>query len=263
MLHGLNDWHLTWRRVAPALATKRRLLMPDLAGHGRSERPNASYELTWHSRLIAKWFEAIGLQRVDVLGHSLGIRSFDICQLRPRHAGTADSALTGAVLRSIALARRSTTRGVLVAASLALGACGSDKQTNGMRACTEIGCVDGLSLPFSRPFREPGSYRLTLELDGASVTCQATLPFAGCTGGGSCSAPQVLLEQSGCALPSSEHTLTGLRITSTPANVRVRVDRDGAPVATGDFSPTYTRSQPNGEGCPPICQQASATLVVP
>ena len=72
MLHGLNDWHLTWRRVAPALATKRRLLMPDLAGHGRSERPNASYELAWHSRLIAEWFEAIGLQKVDVLGHSYG-----------------------------------------------------------------------------------------------------------------------------------------------------------------------------------------------
>jgi pimeloyl-ACP methyl ester carboxylesterase len=72
MLHGLNDWHLTWRRVAPALATKRRLLMPDLAGHGWSERPNASYELAWHSRLIAKWFEAIGLEKVDVLGHSYG-----------------------------------------------------------------------------------------------------------------------------------------------------------------------------------------------
>ena len=72
MLHGLNDWHLTWRRVAPALATKRRLLMPDLAGHGRSERPNASYELAWHSRLIAEWLEAIGLERVDVLGHSYG-----------------------------------------------------------------------------------------------------------------------------------------------------------------------------------------------
>jgi hypothetical protein len=43
LLHGLNDSYLTWKHVAPALAHNRRSLMPDLPGHGMSERPDASY----------------------------------------------------------------------------------------------------------------------------------------------------------------------------------------------------------------------------
>ena len=72
LLHGLNDSHLTWKHIASAFATDRRVLMPDLPGHGRSERPNASYELAWHARLIAEWLRAVGIERADVVGHSFG-----------------------------------------------------------------------------------------------------------------------------------------------------------------------------------------------
>lgn len=72
LLHGLNDSYLTWKRVAPALAVDRRVLMPDLPGYGLSERPDASYELSWHAHVMAKWLEAVGLERVDIVGHSFG-----------------------------------------------------------------------------------------------------------------------------------------------------------------------------------------------
>jgi pimeloyl-ACP methyl ester carboxylesterase len=72
LLHGLNDSHLTWKHVAPALAADRHVLMPDLPGHGRSGRPNASYTLAWHAHTIAEWLKASGLEQVDVLGHSYG-----------------------------------------------------------------------------------------------------------------------------------------------------------------------------------------------
>jgi pimeloyl-ACP methyl ester carboxylesterase len=72
LLHGLNDSHLTWKHVAAAFAARRRVLMPDLPGHGRSERPNASYELAWHTHVIAEWLKAVGLDRADVVGHSFG-----------------------------------------------------------------------------------------------------------------------------------------------------------------------------------------------
>jgi len=72
LLHGLNDSHLTWKRVAPELAVDRRVLMPDLPGYGLSERPNASYELRWHAHVMAQWLEALGLERVDLVGHSFG-----------------------------------------------------------------------------------------------------------------------------------------------------------------------------------------------
>jgi len=71
-LHGLNDSHLTWRQIAPELAGDRRVLVLDLPGHGLSDRPDASYELAWYSRLVANWMEALDLSTVDIVGHSLG-----------------------------------------------------------------------------------------------------------------------------------------------------------------------------------------------
>src|SRR5277367_5501594 len=72
LLHGLCDSHRTWSKVAPLLARHRRVLMLDLAGHGLSERPDASYALEWHARMVGAWLEALGLESVDLVGHSYG-----------------------------------------------------------------------------------------------------------------------------------------------------------------------------------------------
>jgi len=72
LLHGILDAHLTWRLVGGALASDRRVLMPDLLGCGLSERPDASYELRWHAQMIARWLDTLGLDSVDVVGHSFG-----------------------------------------------------------------------------------------------------------------------------------------------------------------------------------------------
>jgi len=72
LLHGLCDSHRTWFTVAPALARSRRVLMLDLAGHGESSRPDASYTLDWHANIVAAWLETLGLDEVDLVGHSFG-----------------------------------------------------------------------------------------------------------------------------------------------------------------------------------------------
>jgi pimeloyl-ACP methyl ester carboxylesterase len=72
LLHGLCDSHRTWFPVAPALARKRRVLMLDLAGHGESSRPDASYTLDWHANMVGGWLQALGLDEVDLVGHSFG-----------------------------------------------------------------------------------------------------------------------------------------------------------------------------------------------
>jgi pimeloyl-ACP methyl ester carboxylesterase len=72
LLHGLCDSHRTWLKVAPILAQSRRVLMLDLPGHGLSERPDASYALGWHARVVGGWLEALGLENVDLVGHSYG-----------------------------------------------------------------------------------------------------------------------------------------------------------------------------------------------
>jgi pimeloyl-ACP methyl ester carboxylesterase len=72
LLHGLGDSHLTWSKVMPSLARGRRVLVPDLVGHGLSGRPNATYSLDWHARTIAAWLVAIGIPQADIVGHSYG-----------------------------------------------------------------------------------------------------------------------------------------------------------------------------------------------
>lgn len=72
LLHGLGDSHRTWRRAAPRLAERYRVLMPDLPGHGLSGRPDAPYTLDWYARVLAGWIGTLELGRVHLAGHSFG-----------------------------------------------------------------------------------------------------------------------------------------------------------------------------------------------
>lgn len=72
LLHGLGDSYSTWTHLVPRLARDRRVLVPDLPGHGLSARPDASYQLQWYAHLMAHWLESMGLESVDVVGHSFG-----------------------------------------------------------------------------------------------------------------------------------------------------------------------------------------------
>jgi pimeloyl-ACP methyl ester carboxylesterase len=72
LIHGFQQSHRTWRRVAPLLAEEFRLLMPDLPGHGLSGRPDAPYTLTWYAKTVVAWMDAIGVRRAHVCGHSFG-----------------------------------------------------------------------------------------------------------------------------------------------------------------------------------------------
>lgn len=72
LLHGVCDSQRTWRKVVPLLARSRRLLMPDLPGHGLSDRPDAPYTPEWYAGMIGAWIDALGLETFDLIGHSFG-----------------------------------------------------------------------------------------------------------------------------------------------------------------------------------------------
>jgi pimeloyl-ACP methyl ester carboxylesterase len=72
LLHGITDSSVTWEGVAPALAEHFTLIAPDLLGHGQSATPRGDYSLGAHASGVRDVLTALGIDRVTVVGHSLG-----------------------------------------------------------------------------------------------------------------------------------------------------------------------------------------------
>jgi len=71
LLHALGENGSDWGNVAPAFGRQRRVYAPDLRGHGQSDWPgNYSVELMRDD--ILGFLDALALDRVDLIGHSLG-----------------------------------------------------------------------------------------------------------------------------------------------------------------------------------------------
>lgn len=72
LLHGGSSSATTWDRLAATLATAGlRTVAADLRGHGRSSR-TASYPLTGYRDDILGLLDALALDRLALVGHSLG-----------------------------------------------------------------------------------------------------------------------------------------------------------------------------------------------
>jgi hypothetical protein len=143
-----------------------------------------------------------------------------------------------------------------------LGACSGEFDN---RACTEIGCENGLTVHVTPAARWPhGAYRFVVEADGMSVTCSGSLPLSDCaTRALACDREGVVtITESGCALPPNEHALGDLHLPGAPASVTVEIFRDEGTIARETFAPTYRTIQPNGPGCEPTCTQARVDLTL-
>ena len=71
LLHGLASQRRFWNLVVPGLSGLP-VLAVDQRGHGDSDRPPASYELTQIARDLAIALDAVGWSRAVVVGHSWG-----------------------------------------------------------------------------------------------------------------------------------------------------------------------------------------------
>ena len=72
MIHGFGaaiDW---WDEIAPALATDHRVIRVDLIGHGGTAAPAAGYTIPRQAELVAAVLDRLGIDRVIVIGHSMG-----------------------------------------------------------------------------------------------------------------------------------------------------------------------------------------------
>jgi pimeloyl-ACP methyl ester carboxylesterase len=72
LVHGLAGAAANWTLVAPALAARRRLLVPDLPGHAGSSPLAAAPTLNPFADAVAALARREGLAPAAVVGHSLG-----------------------------------------------------------------------------------------------------------------------------------------------------------------------------------------------
>ncbi|MGA5435006.1 alpha/beta fold hydrolase [Streptomyces cellulosae] len=71
LLHALGEDSSDWDVVLPALARTRRVHALDLRGHGRSDWPG-SYSLQLMRADVLQFLDALQLNPVDLIGHSMG-----------------------------------------------------------------------------------------------------------------------------------------------------------------------------------------------
>jgi pimeloyl-ACP methyl ester carboxylesterase len=72
VLHGIANSSETWEPVAADLCEHFTLIAPDLLGHGASATPRGDYSLGAHASGARDVLTALGIERVTVVGHSLG-----------------------------------------------------------------------------------------------------------------------------------------------------------------------------------------------
>ncbi len=79
-LHGEPTWGYLYRHMIPALARAGRVVVPDLIGFGRSDKPVAdnAYSYRSHARWLRKFIEALDLREITLVcqdwGGLLGLR---------------------------------------------------------------------------------------------------------------------------------------------------------------------------------------------
>jgi pimeloyl-ACP methyl ester carboxylesterase len=69
LLHGVATSRMIWRRVTASLAERRRVIAIDLPGFGGSAPAGQGFDL---DAVADRIVDGLGLERVDLVGHSLG-----------------------------------------------------------------------------------------------------------------------------------------------------------------------------------------------
>jgi pimeloyl-ACP methyl ester carboxylesterase len=72
-VHGWAGNSGFWREQVPALASKARLILIDLPGHGQSDKPPADYTLDFFARGVLAVMRNAQANKATLIGHSMGV----------------------------------------------------------------------------------------------------------------------------------------------------------------------------------------------
>jgi haloacetate dehalogenase len=74
LLHGFPETWYCWRHQVPALASRYRLIIPDLRGYGDTAKPASGYDKRTMANDIVGLIQHCGISKAAVLGHDRGAR---------------------------------------------------------------------------------------------------------------------------------------------------------------------------------------------
>jgi pimeloyl-ACP methyl ester carboxylesterase len=84
LLHGWPQHWYAWRHVIPRFAERYRVFCPDLRGLGWTDAPSRGYEKESIASDVLALFDALGLERVFLIGHDWGgYAGFLLCLREP------------------------------------------------------------------------------------------------------------------------------------------------------------------------------------
>jgi pimeloyl-ACP methyl ester carboxylesterase len=74
LLHGLGGSKVTWLPLVAPLSERYRVIVPDLPGHGESDKPRVDYSARFYARVVRHLLDALGIEQAVLMGNSMGGR---------------------------------------------------------------------------------------------------------------------------------------------------------------------------------------------
>ncbi|MEM3341584.1 MAG: alpha/beta hydrolase [Thermoplasmata archaeon] len=73
LIHGWTSYHANWRHVADEFQKDYRIILPDLLGHGLSDKPSRGYSIEEQASYMIELLRKVGFKKNVILGgHSMG-----------------------------------------------------------------------------------------------------------------------------------------------------------------------------------------------
>jgi hypothetical protein len=149
----------------------------------------------------------------------------------------------------------------------------------GSSACSTMTCFDEFSatIKVDQNALPSGDHTLTVEKDGTPISCTFVFPPPAGSAGTQCPAGLSVVLSIYQTCTFTENVTGGIQtctdvpgtfnerisVAGTPASVHVQQVVGATVVLDQVVSPTYAKYEPNGAGCGPVCQEASATWTIP
>jgi pimeloyl-ACP methyl ester carboxylesterase len=74
LLHGLGGSKISWIPLLGPLSEAYQVVVPDLPGHGESEKPRVDYTPRFYARVVRHLMDELGAERTMAVGNSMGGR---------------------------------------------------------------------------------------------------------------------------------------------------------------------------------------------